>query len=247
MTKKRSEMTPEELAKARERDRRYSGKNRERKAAARRAWYEANPERLTEAHKAWYEANRERAAETSKAWREANRERKAETDRAWREAKRERKAETHKANLEKANGRAKKIVSNALRRDLKRGFPSARVIDWQQVAQLIDAGRCESTGVRFDLSSPKNGQRVNPLAPSIDKVNPKKPYQPNRGRRNWQLTTTAYNLSRGELSAPEFLATVVHPVQAKAGANPFPLDTLAGDTMHMLAMPFASEAAAEPC
>jgi hypothetical protein len=41
-------------------------------------------------------------------------------------------------------------------------------------------------------------------------------------------------LSRGELSAPEFLATVVHPVQAKAGANPFPLDTLAGDTMHML-------------
>jgi hypothetical protein len=113
MTKKRSEMTPEELAKARERDRRYSGKNRERKAAASRAWYEANPERLTEAHKAWYEANRERAAETSKAWREANRERKAET---------------HKANLEKANGRAKKIVSNALRRDLKRGFPSPRVI-----------------------------------------------------------------------------------------------------------------------
>jgi hypothetical protein len=193
LARPRAEMTPEQLVRARARDRRHHEKNREKRLEAGRQRREKN--------RGKYPGKFE------------------EYDRQRREA---------------PERRAKQLVHDALRRDQKRGFKSLRVIDWEQVAQLIEAGQCEATSVSFELGPPSRGRTRNFLSPSIDKINSKKPYQPNRGGRNWKLVTTAFNIAHSELSDPEFLDIVARPRLAADGANPFPLDTPAGDACHKL-------------
>ncbi len=69
-----AKLTPEEL--------------KARRAATKKAWYEANKgaikERKAATDKAWAEANKERLAAARKAWAKANKERMMESDKRYR-------------------------------------------------------------------------------------------------------------------------------------------------------------------
>jgi hypothetical protein len=128
----------------------------------------------------------------------------------------------HRTWRRTTQGRAKDLVSNALKRDKEKGFKSPRVIDWEDVAALIEAGKCEVTGVTFDLAPPNKDRRVNPQSPSIDKLDHRKPYVPNRGPRNWRLVTTVYNLGRQQLSDQDLAKLIVDPIILSRGVIPWP-------------------------
>ena len=63
--------------------------NQDKRAAQKRAWYEANREKVAAKQRAWYEANREKVAAQKRAYYEANREKVAAQQRAYYEANRE--------------------------------------------------------------------------------------------------------------------------------------------------------------
>ena len=48
--------------------------DKQRVAARKKAWYEANKDKVAAQQKAWYEANKDKVAAKQKAYREANRE-----------------------------------------------------------------------------------------------------------------------------------------------------------------------------
>jgi hypothetical protein len=154
------------------------------------------------------------------------------------ELNQERNRQWRKDNQYNSKMRAGRLVHDAITRDRKRDFPTpntSRIKAWKkEVAKLIEAGRCEATGVEFDLSPPKKGQLRNPRSPSIDKINPKKPYLPTRGPRNWRLVTTAYNLARAAMSDDEHVEIVVDPLILSRGANPYPLWSQMGQLLHTI-------------
>ena len=75
----------------------YYEANREKYAANGKAWREANSEKVAAYQKAYYEANREKYAANGKAWREANRDRFDAYQKAYREANRDERAAGQKA------------------------------------------------------------------------------------------------------------------------------------------------------
>ena len=86
-------LTQEDLDRSRELDReakfRALPMEKQKVAAQRKAYREANREKVAEYQKAYYEANREKVAAQQKAYREANREKVAEYQKAYYEANRE--------------------------------------------------------------------------------------------------------------------------------------------------------------
>lgn len=68
------------------------------------------------------------------------------------------------------------------------------------VLEKLVKGVCERTGQRFDLSKSEKFH-FNPLAPSIDKIDPSKPYSDD----NIQMVTDWYNRAKGQHSDAEFV------------------------------------------
>ncbi len=89
------------------------------------------------------------------------------------------------------NGRAAQLQSNAKRRAEDKNI--AFDLDRVDLIERITVGRCERTGIIFDLSV--NGG-LNPWAPSIDRRDNSKGYTAD----NIQIVCNAYNLAKGPWS-----------------------------------------------
>ena len=63
----------------------------------------------------------------------------------------------------------------------------------------LRAGRCEATGIPFDLSRQPEGRGHNPLAPSLDRIDPTGEYTP----ENVRVVVFAFNAFKGRMSHAE--------------------------------------------
>lgn len=102
--------------------------------------------------------------------------------------------------------RAKILCRSAGKRAAVRGL--AFSLDEEEVASAIKAGTCAATGLSFDLTPDK--KRCNPLAPSLDRVDPAAGYT----RENTRVVIWAFNCMRNEFS-DEVLETVFKAWLAK--------------------------------
>jgi len=94
-------------------------------------------------------------------------------------------------------GRAKTLLNSARSRAHKY---SEFDLDDAFILEKITKGRCEVTGIPFDMSSPV-GTFKNPYSPSIDRIDNKKGYT----KTNTRIVLWQVNLMHGELSDDEFL------------------------------------------
>jgi hypothetical protein len=85
---------------------------------------------------------------------------------------------------------ANRIKLGAKYRQLKKdpSLPFDITDDW--ILKKIQRGHCEATGIEFDLSL---GHHHRPFAPSIDKIDPAKPYV----ESNCQIVCFIYNAAKG--------------------------------------------------
>lgn len=124
MTKKRGELTLEQLDKARAYCRAYYRANREKCLAQTKAWRLANPEKDAASNKAYRLANPEKVAAWGKAWAIANREHLKAVRKAYQQAHPEvgRKASMkwQLSHPEKTaiNNRTRKLKENGFTREL---------------------------------------------------------------------------------------------------------------------------------
>jgi hypothetical protein len=70
-----------------------------------------------------------------------------------------------------------------------------------RVLAALLKGTCERTGAKFVLSA-AGDNNVHRFAPSLDKIDRKKPYSD----RNVQVVIFAYNMGKGEMSDEEYVA-----------------------------------------
>ena len=96
-----------------------------------------------------------------------------------------------------AKSRASLLLSGAKRRSKDRSLLCTLTKSW--VRAKVEAGCCELTRVAFDFSSPA-GTRVNPYAPSIDRIDPKLGYTPD----NCRVVCTWVNIAMNEHGAETF-------------------------------------------
>jgi hypothetical protein len=115
-----------------------------------------------------------------------------------------------------ATGRAAQLQSNAKRRAQEKGIPFD--LDRLDLIERITAGRCEVTGLPFDLAA---GAGLNPWAPSIDRIDSTKGYTPD----NVQVVVSAYNIAKGPWSddvLPTLARAIVDTVQVYDNLCNFP-------------------------
>lgn len=110
-------------------------------------------------------------------------------------AKKKRSGDAWRATPE---GRAKKLVSGARLRSRKSGVPFDIIAS--DILSHLKYGRCALTGRAFSLVPDENFKH-NPLAPSIDQIEPGKGYVPG----NIQLATYAANCAKGPLSTAQYI------------------------------------------
>lgn len=89
--------------------------------------------------------------------------------------------------------RAKSLCRSASLRSARRGIPFH--LKWQEIQRIIENGRCEVTGIPFDLTPNEDGG-PSPYAPSIDQVVPGLGYTPD----NIRVVVLIYNLAKGQWS-----------------------------------------------
>lgn len=136
-----------------------------------------------------------------------------------RDARRKR-SEQYKARAREAGtrryatpkGRAAVLFSGARARARKKNEPFLLTIE--RVESAITAGRCERTGIAFELIErfSATGRQSNPRSPSIDKIDSFKPYS----NDNVQVVCSWYNKAKEQLSDAElyqFCKIVVQSVQ----------------------------------
>lgn len=93
-----------------------------------------------------------------------------------------------KAYRQTVSGRAAQLQSNARRRAEDKGIPFD--LDRLDLIERIAKGRCEVTGLLFDMTASGG---LNPWAPSLDRRNNAKGYTPD----NVQVVVSAYNVAKG--------------------------------------------------
>lgn len=93
-------------------------------------------------------------------------------------------------------GRAKTLLNSARNRAHK--YPEFD-LDENFILDKIITGRCEVTGLPFDMSSPSKTSK-NPYSPSIDRIDNTKGYT----KENTRIVLWQVNLMHGELSDDEF-------------------------------------------
>lgn len=107
-------------------------------------------------------------------------------------------------------GRAGLLVFFAAKRarDTGRDFNLTR----EDVARRVAAGRCEVTGLPFDMAPGPDRHHANPWAPSLDRKDSSKGYTTD----NVQVVVSAYNYAKSEWSADVLLRLA----RAIVDANP---------------------------
>jgi hypothetical protein len=86
-------------------------------------------------------------------------------------------------------GRARVLVTAAKIRATKKGLKFSLDVEWVQ--KKIETGKCEVTGIPFDMSPP-NGSATNMYAPSLDRTNTKLGYTPD----NVKVVVWVYNVAK---------------------------------------------------
>lgn len=66
-------------------------------------------------------------------------------------------------------------------------------LDPADIASVIEAGRCQATGLPFDLLRAGLRGHTRPFAPTLDRINPKRGYV----LSNVRVVAAAYNQARG--------------------------------------------------
>lgn len=113
-----------------------------------------------------------------------------ETRKAYLERTREKRAAQCLKNRCTPHGQASALWKTAQQRSKNKSLEFSLPREWV-VARVVN-GKCEVTGVKFDLS--KRGERyASPLAPSIDRIHPKLGYIPD----NCRMVIWAYNAAKG--------------------------------------------------
>ena len=112
---------------------------------------------------------------------------------AWRDARRT-----------KPESRVSEMLAGARNRALKMNVPCD--IDFDFVYPLVQAGRCQKTGLPFDLE-PHPDHRVHPWAPSLDRIDGKKGYTTD----NVRVVVAAYNYAKSEWS-DDVLLRLAHAI-----------------------------------
>lgn len=93
------------------------------------------------------------------------------------------------------------MLEQAKRRALKAELDFDLTVEW--ILERIDVGRCEATGIRFELEPRHPGQGPRSQAsPSIDRVNPKAGYT----KDNCRVVVWVYNRAKNDLTDAQFLS-----------------------------------------
>lgn len=103
-------------------------------------------------------------------------------------------------------GRAKQMFANAKCRSKRDGLTFTVMLEQIYFAVLL--GVCPKTGFRFDLTPTKKGY-INPLSPSIDRIDPTKGYEFD----NVQIVCTMFNMGKSDQNEVDFIATCIAVAQ----------------------------------
>lgn len=109
---------------------------------------------------------------------------------------RNRRKDRQRVRLEDPLARAKKLISDARHRT--RGTDVVVDLNPQVIAEIIERGTCEGSGLRFDLRQ-HHAYTSNPMAPSLDRKIPGGNYT----HENVRVTTVAYNIAKGQYTVEE--------------------------------------------
>lgn len=99
---------------------------------------------------------------------------------------RDKRIEIMRDNRNTQRIRASSLVSGAKKRAAKAGLVFELDTNW--VADKLEQGVCEVTGIRFELTSGRN-----PFAPSLDRTNPELGYT----KENTKVVVWCYNTAKG--------------------------------------------------
>lgn len=102
--------------------------------------------------------------------------------------------------------RATFLLRSAKQRTIKHGGSINITVEW--VESKIIKGVCEVTGIPFDLS-PSNFKRMNPFAPSLDRIDSR--------NRDYSETNTRVVLASVNVALGEWGLDVMRPIFKKLG------------------------------
>lgn len=125
--------------------------------------------------------------------------RHAEKRAEWHAKNPHKKFEYHAKKYQTVRGRAM-----ALLRGAKSRLPDGFSLSLEHIIREIEKGHCPVTGAAFDLRINRDGKSNrswSPFAPSIDKIDARKPYTD----ANTRVVSWQYNIMKGELSDSEVL------------------------------------------
>lgn len=92
--------------------------------------------------------------------------------------------------------KAKGNLASAKKRAKKQGVPFEISLEWFEARFEDNGGRCEITGIAFNLDRPKHA----PFGPSIDRIEPSLGYTP----ENCRIVCYIVNCARNQFSDNEF-------------------------------------------
>ena len=110
-------------------------------------------------------------------------------------------------------GRALLLLKSAKRRATAKGLEYSLNLDW--IMLRLTAGRCEATGVEFDLSAPQVGHTINPWSPSLHREDITRGYTPT----NTFLVCSAFNVARGQWSKEVFDKLIFNYMENEVGSD----------------------------
>ncbi|WP_153065849.1 hypothetical protein [Xanthomonas campestris] len=117
---------------------------------------------------------------------------------------------------ETSTGRARALHNSARQRARQRGQEFN--LSLRRVLDGIESGKCERTGIAFEMKCGfvfETGRQANPRSPSIDRIDPFKPYSDD----NVQIVCTWYNKAKEQLTDMEMLSFCESTVRAASGGH----------------------------
>jgi hypothetical protein len=126
--------------------------------------------------------------------------------RNWHQNNKDKVSANQRREYETIKGRARYLYQSAKTR-LSEGF----TLSLDHVEHELRRGRCAATNIPFVLSVNRDGKQqrsFSPYAPSVDKIDPRKPYTD----ENTRIVIWQYNVMKGELSDEQLLVICRHIV-----------------------------------
>lgn len=120
---------------------------------------------------------------------------------AWRNQNREKINVNQRRYQETFRGRASVLLEAARKRAAKKN--ETFLLNHSDIEKGISIGFCVRTGLAFDLTYYGRNRKysINPLSPSVDKIDPRGIYEPS----NVQYVCSWYNLAKGQMSDDDVL------------------------------------------